>query len=93
MRLTSPVATSFVNTDKISFERAKTGVWGFRSDKNETVNGHDCKVFNPPNAEIALPVKARNIRLWECASKFHPLYRNELYLYCFRSSMPLMCSL
>ena len=43
-RLTAPIVTTYVNTDKIEFERAKAGVWGFRTDKCETVNGYECKV-------------------------------------------------
>lgn len=38
-RLTTPIVTTYVDTDKISFERNKAGVWGWRSDKTEMVNG------------------------------------------------------
>lgn len=36
-RLTSPIVTTYVDTDKINFERNKTGIWGWRSDKTERV--------------------------------------------------------
>ena len=37
-RLTSPIVTTYVDTDKINFERNKAGIWGWRSDKNEVVS-------------------------------------------------------
>ena len=43
-RLTAPIVTTYVNTDQIEFERAKQGVWGFRSDKVDNINGYECKV-------------------------------------------------
>ena len=45
-RLTSPVVTTFVDTEKIAFERNKSGfIPGWRSDKSENVSGYECKVF------------------------------------------------
>ena len=39
-RLTSPVVTTFVDTEKIAFERNKSGfIPGWRSDKSENVSG------------------------------------------------------
>ena len=43
-RLTSPIVTTYVDTEKITFERSKSGFWGWRNDKSEIVNGYDCKV-------------------------------------------------
>ncbi|CAG5089483.1 Similar to Ankrd13d: Ankyrin repeat domain-containing protein 13D (Mus musculus) [Cotesia congregata] len=51
-RLTNPIVTTYVDTDKISFERNKAGIWGWRSDKSEVVNGHECKVFSASNVEL-----------------------------------------
>lgn len=36
-RLTSPIVTTYIDTDKINFERNKAGLWGWRSDKTEQV--------------------------------------------------------
>jgi hypothetical protein len=45
-RLTSPIVTTYVETEKIAFERNKSGfIPGWRSDKSENVSGYDCKVF------------------------------------------------
>ncbi|XP_043254543.1 ankyrin repeat domain-containing protein 13D isoform X2 [Colletes gigas] len=51
-RLTNPIVTTYIDTDKISFERNKAGLWGWRSDKSEVVNGHECKVFSASNVEL-----------------------------------------
>ncbi|KOX68520.1 Ankyrin repeat domain-containing protein 13B [Melipona quadrifasciata] len=61
-RLTNPIVTTYIDTDKISFERNKAGLWGWRSDKSEIVNGHECKVFSACNVELITktePDKAR----------------------------------
>lgn len=43
--------------------RNKAGVWGWRSDKSEQVNGHECKVFGANN--VALVTKTRTEHLTE----------------------------
>ena len=43
-RITSPIVTTYIDTDKISFERSKSGIWGWRSDKTESINAYECKV-------------------------------------------------
>ncbi|XP_067009324.1 ankyrin repeat domain-containing protein 13D-like [Anabrus simplex] len=62
-RLTSPIVTTYVDTDKICFERNKTGIWGWRADKCDTVNGYDCKVFGAKN--VAIVTKTRTEHLTE----------------------------
>lgn len=94
-RLTSPIVTTFVDTENISFERFvklchivlechiqsckacmynflffnvyasrnKSGIWGWRSDKTEDVNGYSCKVFSCNN--VALVTKTRTEHLSE----------------------------
>lgn len=36
-KLTSPIVTTYLDTNKINFERNKAGLWGWRSDKTEQV--------------------------------------------------------
>lgn len=62
-RLRSPIVTTFVDTENISFERNKSGIWGWRSDKSEDVNGYSCKVFSCNN--VALVTKTRTEHLSE----------------------------
>lgn len=51
-RLHAPVTTNRVDMEKISFERNKSGIWGWRNDKIETINGYDCKVYAASNVEF-----------------------------------------
>ncbi|XP_067935023.1 ankyrin repeat domain-containing protein 13B-like [Watersipora subatra] len=60
-RLTAPVITTYINTEKIEFERVKAGVWGFRSDKVETVNGYECKVFNASNVQFITKTRTEHL--------------------------------
>lgn len=60
-RLTSPIVTTYIDTDKISFERNKAGIWGWRSDKSEVINGHECKVFNASNVELITKTRLEHL--------------------------------
>ncbi|XP_023723986.1 ankyrin repeat domain-containing protein 13D isoform X1 [Cryptotermes secundus] len=60
-RLTTPIVTTYIDTDKISFERNKSGIWGWRSDKCEPVNGHDCKVFGASNVELVTKTRTEHL--------------------------------
>ncbi|CAB1347680.1 unnamed protein product [Coregonus sp. 'balchen'] len=43
-RLSAPVVTTQLDTKNIAFERNKTGILGWRSEKTEMVNGYEAKV-------------------------------------------------
>ncbi|XP_026461286.1 ankyrin repeat domain-containing protein 13D-like [Ctenocephalides felis] len=60
-RLTAPICTNHIDTDKISFERNKSGIWGWRSDKAEIVNGYDCKVFGASNVEFVTRTRTEHL--------------------------------
>ncbi|EGI65149.1 Ankyrin repeat domain-containing protein 13B [Acromyrmex echinatior] len=60
-RLTNPIVTTYIDTDKISFERNKAGLWGWRSDKSEVVNGHECKVFSASNVELITKTRLEHL--------------------------------
>ncbi|XP_038210010.1 ankyrin repeat domain-containing protein 13D, partial [Zerene cesonia] len=51
-RLRTPLHLNYLDTDKICFERNKSGIWGWRQDKCESVNGFECKVFSANNVEL-----------------------------------------
>ncbi|XP_051522114.1 ankyrin repeat domain-containing protein 13B isoform X2 [Myxocyprinus asiaticus] len=51
-RLSSPVVATQLDTRNISFERNKTGILGWRSEKTEVVNGYEAKVYCASNVEL-----------------------------------------
>ncbi|XP_074643517.1 ankyrin repeat domain-containing protein 13D-like [Tubulanus polymorphus] len=60
-RLTAPLNTTFIDVEKISFERNKSGIWGWRSDKTESINGHECKVFSASNVELVTKTRTEHL--------------------------------
>uniref|UniRef100_A0A8C2HPM8 Ankyrin repeat domain 13A n=1 Tax=Cyprinus carpio TaxID=7962 RepID=A0A8C2HPM8_CYPCA len=42
-RLTTPIVNTYLDTKNIAFERSKSGIWGWRSDRTEVVNGFESK--------------------------------------------------
>lgn len=60
-RLTKPIRTTFVDTEKISFERAKSGIYGFRSDRVEQVNGYECKVYVANTVEVVTKCRTEHL--------------------------------
>nr|CAG4640900.1 EOG090X0784 [Eulimnadia texana] len=61
-RITTPIVNTFLDIEKISFERNKTGLWGWRSDKLEQVNGYDCKVFSATNVHLVTKTRTEHLR-------------------------------
>ncbi|TSN57722.1 Ankyrin repeat domain-containing protein 13B [Bagarius yarrelli] len=51
-RLSAPVVTTQLDTRNIAFERNKTGILGWRSEKTEVVNGYEAKVYCASNVEL-----------------------------------------
>jgi len=60
-RLTSPIVTTYIDTEKITFERSKSGFWGWRNDKSEVVNGYDCKVFSASNVQLVTKTRSEHL--------------------------------
>lgn len=60
-RLNAPVSTNQVAMEKICFERNKTGIWGWRSDKTETINGYDCKAYAASNVEFVSKTRSEHL--------------------------------
>ncbi|OWK17173.1 hypothetical protein Celaphus_00013204 [Cervus elaphus hippelaphus] len=46
-RLTSPIVSTHLDTRNVAFERNKCGIWGWRSEKMETVSGYEAKAGEP----------------------------------------------
>ncbi|GMT20312.1 hypothetical protein PFISCL1PPCAC_11609 [Pristionchus fissidentatus] len=62
-RMTSPVSTTYIDVDKIGFERSKGGIlsWIGASEKKEKVSGYDCKVFNASNVELVTKTRSEHL--------------------------------
>lgn len=60
-RLSAPVTSNRVDMDKISFERNKSGIWGWRSDKLEMVRGYECKVYAASNVEFVTRTRSEHL--------------------------------
>lgn len=41
--------------------RNKAGIWGWRSDKSEMINGHECKVFSASNVELITKTRLEHL--------------------------------
>ncbi|CAG9856866.1 unnamed protein product [Phyllotreta striolata] len=75
-RLTTPIVTTYVDTEKISFERNKAGMWGWRSDKTEIVNTYECKVFSASNVELVTKTRTEHLTETDkarCKNQKNPL--------------------
>ncbi|XP_068166022.1 ankyrin repeat domain-containing protein 13A [Antennarius striatus] len=60
-RLTSPIVNTYLDTKDIAFERSKSGIWGWRSDKTEEVNGFEAKVFSVNNVNVVIRTRTEHL--------------------------------
>uniref|UniRef100_A0A671XFU8 Ankyrin repeat domain 13A n=1 Tax=Sparus aurata TaxID=8175 RepID=A0A671XFU8_SPAAU len=60
-RLTTPIVNTYLDTKDIAFERTKAGIWGWRSDKTELVNGFEAKVFSVNNVNVVIRTRTEHL--------------------------------
>lgn len=60
-RLSTPLIQTFLDTDNISFQRAKSGLFGWGGERMETVSGMECKVFGANNVEIVTKTRTEHM--------------------------------
>ncbi|XP_042561167.1 ankyrin repeat domain-containing protein 13D-like [Clupea harengus] len=60
-RLTSPIVSTHLNTRNIAFERNKSGIWGWRSEKMEVVSGYEAKVYSATNVELVTRLRTEHL--------------------------------
>lgn len=82
-RLNAPVTSNHIDMEKISFERNKSGIWGWRSEKSEDVNGYECKVYAASNVEFITRTRTEHLsesqaRVWNAVDKCNEQNVNEL---------------
>lgn len=60
-RLTTSIVNTYLDTKDIAFERAKSGIWGWRSDRTEAVNGYEAKVFSVNNVNVVIRTRTEHL--------------------------------
>ncbi|XP_023382245.1 ankyrin repeat domain-containing protein 13D isoform X1 [Pteropus vampyrus] len=60
-RLTSPIVSTHLDTRNVAFERNKCGIWGWRSEKMETVSGYEAKVYSATNVELVTRTRTEHL--------------------------------
>nr|XP_005280575.1 ankyrin repeat domain-containing protein 13D isoform X1 [Chrysemys picta bellii] len=60
-RLTSPVVSTHLDTKNIAFERNKSGIWGWRSEKMEVISGYEAKVYSASNVELITKTRTEHL--------------------------------
>ncbi|TNM89584.1 hypothetical protein fugu_003818 [Takifugu bimaculatus] len=60
-RLTTPIVNTYLDTKEIAFERNKSGIWGWRTEKSEVVNGFEAKVFSVNNVNVVIRTRTEHL--------------------------------
>ncbi|XP_032902200.1 ankyrin repeat domain-containing protein 13B isoform X2 [Amblyraja radiata] len=60
-RLTMPIVTTQLDTKNIAFERNKSGILGWRSEKTEVINGYESKVYGASNVELVSRTRTEHL--------------------------------
>uniref|UniRef100_H2ULR5 Ankyrin repeat domain 13A n=1 Tax=Takifugu rubripes TaxID=31033 RepID=H2ULR5_TAKRU len=66
-RLTTPIVNTFLDTKEIAFERwmkplrFHSGIWGWRTEKSEVVNGFEAKVFSVNNVNVVIRTRTEHL--------------------------------
>uniref|UniRef100_A0A1I8EGF9 ANK_REP_REGION domain-containing protein n=1 Tax=Wuchereria bancrofti TaxID=6293 RepID=A0A1I8EGF9_WUCBA len=82
-RMTSPVDTTFIDVEKIGFERSKGGglfSWLSSSDRVEEVDGYECKVFNASNVDIVTKTRTEHLLEGDKERFRREEHENPLYM-------------
>lgn len=76
-KMISPNIVTFLDIEKIEFERNRSGVWGWRSDKNESINGYDCKVYSANNLQLVTKTRTEHLNKERAKAFMNELEVNE----------------
>ncbi|KAG7480871.1 hypothetical protein MATL_G00060940 [Megalops atlanticus] len=60
-RLTTPIVNTYLDTQNIAFERNKSGIWGWRTERTEVVNGFEAKVFTVNNVNVVTRTRTEHL--------------------------------
>ncbi|KAK6744640.1 hypothetical protein RB195_011391 [Necator americanus] len=70
LRMTSPISTTFIDVDKIGFERSYRGGllgWISSTEKTETIDEFECKVFNASNVNLVTKTRKEHLSEQDCS--------------------------
>jgi ankyrin repeat domain-containing protein 13 len=42
-------------------KRNRSGIWGWRTDKNDTINGYDCRVYTANNLQLVTKTRVEHL--------------------------------
>ncbi|KAK3736291.1 hypothetical protein QZH41_020756 [Actinostola sp. cb2023] len=59
-RMSSPIVTTYLDTDKLAFTRHKT-MWGWGGDKIETIDDFECKVYTGSGVEVVTKTRVEHL--------------------------------
>lgn len=60
-RLSTPLVQTYLDTENISFQRTRSGLFGWGGERTETVSGMECKVFAANNVEIVTKTRTEHM--------------------------------
>ena len=43
------------------YYRNRSGIWGWRTDKNDTINGYDCRVYTANNLQLVTKTRVEHL--------------------------------
>lgn len=58
---TQIIATKLKIAEKLEFKRAKSGFWGFRSDRNEDVEGYSTEVYHVDGLHLVTKIRSEHL--------------------------------
>jgi len=60
-KLSSPNMVTYLDIEKIEFERNQSGIWGWRTEKTETINDFQCKVYTANNLQLLSKTRVEHL--------------------------------
>ncbi|CAF0710714.1 unnamed protein product [Brachionus calyciflorus] len=76
-KLTSPNIVTYLDIDKIEFERNRSGIWGWRTEKKENINGHECKVYTANNLQLVTKTRMEHLNSERALEFLREMEENE----------------
>lgn len=77
-KLCSPNIVTYLDIEKIEFERNRAGLWGWRTEKKETINGYDCKVYTANNLQLVTKTRVEHLNSERAREFLDEMEENEL---------------